>query len=95
MKNIKIYIVLIGLGLLLIYSFGYKIKKNLKSNTDNTKYVNTFIGTGGHGHTFPGATTPYGMVQLSPDTRVGNWDACSGYHYSDSGILGFTHTHTS
>lgn len=49
---------------------------------DYTQYVNPFIGTGGHGHTFPGATLPYGMVQLSPDTRVnGSWDGCSGYHY--------------
>ncbi|PQJ75932.1 GH92 family glycosyl hydrolase [Polaribacter gangjinensis] len=95
MKNIKGYIVLIGLGLLLIYSFGYKTEKDLKSSTDNTKYVNTFIGTGGHGHTFPGATTPYGMVQLSPDTRTLGWDACGGYHYSDNSILGFSHTHLS
>lgn len=58
------------------------------------QYVNPFIGTGGHGHTFPGATVPYGMVQLSPDTRVdGSWDGCSGYHYSDSVIYGFSHTH--
>lgn len=57
--------------------------------------VNVFIGTGGHGHTFPGATTPYGMVQLSPDTRTLEWDACGGYHYSDTSILGFTHTHLS
>jgi predicted alpha-1,2-mannosidase len=62
---------------------------------DNTKYVNTFIGTGGHGHTFPGATTPYGMVQLSPDTRTLGWDACGGYHYTDSSIIGFSHTHLS
>ena len=48
------------------------------------QYVNPFIGTGGHGHTFPGATLPFGMVQLSPDTRIdGSWDGCSGYHYSD------------
>jgi predicted alpha-1,2-mannosidase len=58
------------------------------------KYVNPMIGTGGHGHTFPGATTPFGMVQLSPDTRIdGSWDGCSGYHYSDSVIYGFSHTH--
>ncbi|MCM1199136.1 MAG: hypothetical protein NC308_09625, partial [Clostridium sp.] len=57
--------------------------------------VDPMIGTGFHGHTFPGATTPYGMVQLSPDTRVDGWDACSGYHYSDSSILGFSHTHLS
>ena len=58
-------------------------------------YVNPFIGTGGHGHTFPGATAPFGMMQLSPDTRVNNWDACGGYHYSDSIIYGFSHTHLS
>jgi predicted alpha-1,2-mannosidase len=57
-------------------------------------YVNPFIGTGGHGHTFPGATVPFGMVQLSPDTRIdGSWDGCSGYHYSDKVIYGFSHTH--
>lgn len=58
------------------------------------KHVNPFIGTDGHGHTFPGATLPYGMVQLSPDTRIdGSWDGCSGYHYSDKIIYGFSHTH--
>ena len=61
-----------------------------------TQYVDPMIGTGGHGHTFPGATVPFGMVQLSPDTRVdGSWDGCSGYHYSDSVIYGFSHTHLS
>ncbi|MBV8328698.1 GH92 family glycosyl hydrolase [Chryseobacterium sp.] len=59
-----------------------------------SQHVNPFIGTGGHGHTFPGATVPFGMVQLSPDTRIdGSWDGCSGYHYSDSVIYGFSHTH--
>lgn len=59
-----------------------------------SQYVNPFIGTGGHGHTFPGATVPFGMVQLSPDTRIdGSWDGCSGYHYSDNLIYGFSHTH--
>ena len=60
-----------------------------------TSSVNPFIGTDAHGHTFPGATMPFGMVQLSPDTRVAGWDACGGYHYSDSIILGFSHTHLS
>jgi predicted alpha-1,2-mannosidase len=61
---------------------------------DFAKHVNPFIGTGGHGHTFPGATVPYGMVQLSPDTRIdGSWDGCGGYHYSDNVIYGFSHTH--
>lgn len=58
------------------------------------QHVNPFIGTGGHGHTYPGATVPYGMVQLSPDTRIdGSWDGCSGYHYDDKLIYGFSHTH--
>ncbi|MFT5777936.1 MAG: putative alpha-1,2-mannosidase, partial [Crocinitomicaceae bacterium] len=60
-----------------------------------TPYVNPFIGTGGHGHTYPGAAAPFGMVQLSPDTRHTGWDGCSGYHYSDSIIYGFSHTHLS
>ena len=62
---------------------------------DLTRYVNPFIGTAGHGHTFPGAIVPFGMVQLSPDTRLTGWDGCSGYHYSDSRIYGFSHTHLS
>ncbi|HEX7774839.1 MAG TPA: GH92 family glycosyl hydrolase, partial [Pyrinomonadaceae bacterium] len=62
---------------------------------DLTRYVNPFIGTAGHGHTFPGAIVPFGMVQLSPDTRLTGWDGCSGYHYSDSAIYGFSHTHLS
>ncbi|MBL7981538.1 MAG: GH92 family glycosyl hydrolase [Flavobacteriales bacterium] len=60
--------------------------------------VNPFIGTGGHGHTFPGACVPNGMVQLSPDTRPDgymDWDGCGGYHHSDSIIYGFSHTHLS
>ena len=58
-------------------------------------FVNPFIGTGGHGHTYPGATMPFGMMQLSPDTRLDGWDGCSGYHYSDNEIYGFSHTHLS
>ena len=61
-----------------------------------TQFVDPMIGTAGHGHTFPGATAPFGMVQLSPDTRIdGSWDGCSGYHYDDSIIYGFSHTHLS
>jgi putative alpha-1,2-mannosidase len=60
------------------------------------QFVDPFIGTGGHGHTFPGATAPFGMVQLSPDTRIdGSWDGCSGYHHDDHRIYGFSHTHLS
>lgn len=60
-----------------------------------TRLVDPFVGTSGHGHTFPGATLPFGMVQLSPDTRLRGWEGCSGYHYSDHIIYGFSHTHLS
>ncbi len=66
-----------------------------RDNQDILNYVNPLIGTAGHGHTYPGATAPFGMVQLSPDTRLNGWDGCSGYHYSDSVIYGFSHTHLS
>jgi len=62
---------------------------------DFTSLVNPFIGTGGHGHTYPGASMPFGMMQLSPDTRMADWDGSSGYHYSDTVIYGFSHTHLS
>ncbi|HIZ87587.1 MAG TPA: GH92 family glycosyl hydrolase [Candidatus Coprenecus pullistercoris] len=58
-------------------------------------YVDPMVGTDFTGHTFPGATAPFGMVQLSPDTRIGTWEGCSGYHYSDNIIFGFSHTHLS
>src|SRR5215217_2681433 len=58
-------------------------------------YVNPLIGTGGHGHTYPGATLPFGMVQLSPDNGSQGWDWSSGYNYADSKIAGFSHTHLS
>ncbi|AWO00518.1 glycosyl hydrolase family 92 [Chitinophaga alhagiae] len=62
---------------------------------DYAEKVNPFIGTGGHGHTYPGPSLPFGMVQLSPDTRLKGWDGCSGYHYTDSVMYGFSHTHLS
>ena len=58
-------------------------------------YVNPMVGTDFTGHTFPGATAPFGMIQLSPDTRIDTWEGCSGYHYSDDTIIGFSHTHLS
>jgi len=57
--------------------------------------IDPFIGTGGHGHTFPGPALPFGMVQLGPDTRLTGWDGCSGYHFSDTVVYGFSHTHLS
>jgi predicted alpha-1,2-mannosidase len=74
----------------LLYSFG-----NIHAQTNYISLVNPFIGTGGHGHTYPGASLPFGMMQLSPDTRGPDWDGSSGYHYSDSLIYGFSHTHLS
>ena len=62
---------------------------------DLTRFVKISIGTGGHGHTYPGATCPFGMVQISPDTFNDEWDWCSGYNASDTSIMGFSHTHLS
>jgi predicted alpha-1,2-mannosidase len=62
---------------------------------DLAAHVNLRIGTGGHGHTYPGATVPFGAVQLSPDTYTKGWDWCSGYYHTDSSIMGFSHTHLS
>ena len=63
------------------------------------KAVDPFIGTGGEGHTYPGATVPYGMVQLSPDTRIqprkDGYGWAAGYRYDDTTIVGFSHTHFS
>ena len=60
-----------------------------------TQHVDPFIGTGGHGHTYPGAAAPFGLMQLSPDTRLEGWDGCSAYHHTDSILYGFSHTHLS
>jgi predicted alpha-1,2-mannosidase len=64
----------------------------IKQELSYTDMVNPFVGTAAHGHTFPGATLPFGMIQLSPDTRLDGWDGCSGYHYSDDTLYGFSHT---
>ncbi len=84
------------LGLFAILAAGF-VSCNQQPSAPKTitDYVDPFIGTGGHGHTFPGAVLPFGMVQLSPDNGTQGWDWCSGYHYSDSVIVGFSHTHLS
>ncbi|SEW56385.1 GH92 family glycosyl hydrolase [Chitinophaga arvensicola] len=89
-----------GRYLLLLFFIPFITGCSATTDSQNDKvdvlsFVNPFIGTGGHGHTFPGAAYPSGMVQLSPDTGVDGWDWCSGYHYSDSTIIGFSHTHLS
>ena len=81
--------------LLLFFSVLGCTQTSTKTDFDPLNFVNPFIGTGFHGHTFPGATVPFGMVQLSPDTHILGWDASSGYHYGDSTIYGFSHTHLS
>ena len=88
------------LGLFVVFLLVFNCQKNITSapaQKDQAliNYVNPFVGTGGHGHTYPGATSPFGMMQLSPDTRLEGWDGCSGYHYSDDYIYGFSHTHLS
>ncbi|SKB65678.1 alpha-1,2-mannosidase, putative [Soonwooa buanensis] len=86
-KHFKILVFFVCVSIL-----GFAQDKN-----DILKWVDPFIGTGGHGHTFPGATSPFGMIQLSPDqnTKSGDWDWCSGYHYSSKTIMGFSHNHLS
>ncbi len=79
----------------LFFIGAFLISNHSLAQKDYSSYVNPFIGTGGHGHTYPGAVLPHGMVQLSPDTRLDGWDGCGGYHYSDHYIYGFTHTHLS
>jgi predicted alpha-1,2-mannosidase len=84
------YIILIAV---LLFSSSFTLKNGDKEKL--TDYVNPFIGTGGHGHTYPGVCLPFGMVQLSPDTRLTGWDGCSGYYYTDDTVYGFSHTHLS
>ena len=81
----------------LFFGLMFSLSAQTNSSSNNlSEYVNPFVGTGGHGHTFPGAASPFGMVQLSPDTRIDDsWDGCGGYHYDDSFIYGFSHTHLS
>jgi predicted alpha-1,2-mannosidase len=94
MQKIKLMPYFITL-LLSLFCFQFSICQTTEDNRKVIDYVNPFIGTGGHGHTYPGATVPFGMVQLSPDNGTAGWDWCSGYNYSDSVIAGFSHTHLS
>src|SRR5688500_811421 len=66
------------------------VKTDKKTELRLTRYVDPFIGTGFHGHVFLGASVPFGAVQLGPTNITEGWDWCSGYHYSDSTILGFS-----
>jgi putative alpha-1,2-mannosidase len=88
-KCVIIFLLLIGCGQ------NYTKVERQKKRVKVADLVDPFLGTGGHGHTFPGATRPFGMVHLSPDNGTEGWDWSSGYHYSDSTIVGFSHTHLS
>jgi predicted alpha-1,2-mannosidase len=93
---IKNYVFFAGLFFLLIACGESETKSEPKNDQKTlTSYVDPFIGTGGHGHTYPGATVPFGMVQPSPDNGQNGWDWCSGYHYSDSLVAGFSQLHLS
>ncbi|MCI1647408.1 MAG: GH92 family glycosyl hydrolase [Bacteroides sp.] len=92
MKSFK----LAGLGILILLSaVSCSRSKYAKSIKSPVEYVNPMIGSGGHGHVFVGASVPFGFVQLGPTEPVRGWDWCSGYHYSDSVLVGFSHTHLS
>lgn len=86
---------LIPLFVLILTISCAKQEKIQNLNLNVIQYVDPFIGTGFHGHTFPGAVVPHGRVQLSPDTHLLGWDASSGYHYDDTTLYGFSHTHLS
>lgn len=86
---------ILPLFFLSIYGCKTEKKEEKVTKKELASYVDPFIGTGGHGHTFPGATAPFGMIQLSPDNGLSGWDWCSGYHYSDTIIAGFSHLHLS
>jgi len=98
MKNLGLLPVMRQILILLILLFYISCSKKESTPQENLNildYVDPFIGTGFHGHTFPGAVVPHGRVQLSPDTHLLGWDASSGYHYNDTTLYGFSHTHLS
>lgn len=87
----KALVLACGIGTMLLVA----CSADVAVEKDYAASVNPFVGTGGHGHTFPGAVVPNGMIQPSPDTRIDGWDASSGYYYEDSLMNGFSHTHLS
>ncbi|MDO8952294.1 MAG: GH92 family glycosyl hydrolase, partial [Draconibacterium sp.] len=90
MKSTTIFALLAAFQVSVIFTaFGQSKEKQ------PTEYVNPFLGTEFFGHTFPGASLPYAMVHLSPDTGTEGWTYCAGYVYSDNSIIGFSHTHWS
>ena len=82
---------LITISLISLFGCNSEPSRVIKNSDKVTSYVDPFIGTGGHGHTYPGAAVPFGMLQVSPVNGVNGWDWCSGYNYSDSIAVGFSH----
>lgn len=78
-----------------VFSCSVPEKTKTEIITDYVSYVDPYIGSGQHGHVFVGANVPFGAVQIGPQNIHKGWDWCSGYHYSDSVIIGFSHTHLS
>ncbi len=89
------HVTLLAVFLAFLASCNQNENRNKHSQKSLITHVDPFIGTGGHGHTYPGATVPFGMLQVSPDNGISSWDWCSGYHYSDSVVVGFSHLHLS
>ncbi len=87
--------ILAMVGILLLIAGACTTREELVTARKVCPYVDPFIGTAAHGHTYPGAALPFGMVQVSPDNGISGWDWCSGYHASDSVIVGFSNLHLS
>jgi len=83
------------ISFLLVLFFFSSCKQEETTILSKNSWVDPFIGTGFHGHTYPGATSPHGQIQLSPDTHILGWEASSGYHYDDTTLYGFSHNHLS
>ncbi|NDV63667.1 GH92 family glycosyl hydrolase [Bacteroides sp. 224] len=94
MRNIFYSFIILSLLFLSSCSFCAK-EKNYAKSEGLLQYVDPYIGSGYHGHVFVGTSTPFGMVQLGPSNIYKGWDWSSGYHYSDSIMIGFAHTHLS
>ncbi|WP_426271762.1 GH92 family glycosyl hydrolase [Dyella kyungheensis] len=84
----------LGSGAHALPAFARPVKKTALADAVS-RHVDVFVGTGGHGHTYPGPSMPFGMMQLGPDTNDSQWDGSSGYHQGDGSIMGFSHTHLS
>ena len=92
LSEILILVLSLSLG---ITSCQTKENLHIAINNNPVQFVDPIIGSGGHGHVFVGASVPFGAVQLGPNNIKTSWDWCSGYHYSDTTIIGFSHTHLS